>query len=79
MIVKKKETKTKHPEFKSLKILQIYTIMKFSRSSNFACRICFSIHKACFISERDKVPFISFANNGSQYKEKIDKIRQVVE
>jgi predicted O-methyltransferase YrrM len=32
------------------------------------------IHKACFISERDKVPFISFANNGSQYKEKIDDL-----
>lgn len=32
------------------------------------------VHKACFISERDKVPFLSFANNGSQYKEVIDDL-----
>lgn len=31
-----------------------------------------AIHKACFISERDNVPFISFADNPSRSKEKID-------
>jgi len=32
------------------------------------------VHKACFISERDGVPFISFANNPSREKEKIDEL-----
>ena len=32
------------------------------------------VHKACFISERDNVPFISFSNNGSQYKEFVDDL-----
>jgi len=32
------------------------------------------VHKACFISERDGVPFISFANNPSKEKEKIDEL-----
>jgi len=32
------------------------------------------IHKACFISERDKVPYISFADNPSRSKEKIDEL-----
>ena len=32
------------------------------------------IHKACFISERDNVPFISFADNPSNSKEKIDEL-----
>ena len=30
------------------------------------------VHKACFISERDNVPFISFANNYSSEMEKLD-------
>lgn len=32
------------------------------------------VHKACFISERDNVPFISFADNPSRSKEKIDDL-----
>ena len=32
------------------------------------------IHKACFISERDDVPFISFADNPSSSKQKIDEL-----
>jgi len=32
------------------------------------------IHKACFISERDNVPFISFADNPSRSKERIDEL-----
>jgi predicted O-methyltransferase YrrM len=32
------------------------------------------IHKACFISERDNVPFISFANNPSRSREKVDEL-----
>jgi predicted O-methyltransferase YrrM/GR25 family glycosyltransferase involved in LPS biosynthesis len=32
------------------------------------------VHKACFISERDNVPFISFADNPSRGKEKIDEL-----
>ena len=32
------------------------------------------VHKACFLSERDNVPFISFANNPSREKEKIDEL-----
>ena len=32
------------------------------------------VHKACFISERDGVPFISFADNPSKEKEKIDEL-----
>ena len=32
------------------------------------------VHKACFISERDKVPFLSFANNGSQYREVVNDL-----
>lgn len=32
------------------------------------------IHKACFISERDDVPFISFADNPSRSKQKIDEL-----
>ena len=32
------------------------------------------VHKACFISERDDVPYISFADNPSRSKEKIDEL-----
>jgi hypothetical protein len=32
------------------------------------------VHKACFLSERDNVPFISFADNPSRNKEKIDEL-----
>jgi hypothetical protein len=32
------------------------------------------VHKACFISERDNVPFIGLANNPSRSKEKIDEL-----
>jgi hypothetical protein len=32
------------------------------------------VHKACFLSERDNVPFISFADNPSREKEKIDEL-----
>jgi hypothetical protein len=32
------------------------------------------VHKACFLSDRDDVPFISFANNPSREKEKIDEL-----
>jgi hypothetical protein len=32
------------------------------------------IHRACFLSERDNVPFISFADNPSRSKEKIDEL-----
>ena len=32
------------------------------------------VHRACFLSERDNVPFISFANNPSINKEKIDEL-----
>jgi len=32
------------------------------------------IHKACFISERDNVPFISFADNPSHSKERVDEL-----
>jgi predicted O-methyltransferase YrrM len=32
------------------------------------------VHRACFLSERDNVPFISFANNPSRSKEKIDEL-----
>jgi len=32
------------------------------------------IHRACFISERDNVPFISFADNPSREKTKIDEL-----
>jgi hypothetical protein len=32
------------------------------------------VHRACFISERDNVPFISFADNPSREKEKIDEL-----
>ncbi len=32
------------------------------------------IHKACFLSERDDVYFISFANNPSKGKEKVDDL-----
>jgi hypothetical protein len=32
------------------------------------------VHRACFLSERDSVPFISFANNPSKSKEKIDDL-----
>ena len=32
------------------------------------------VHRACFLSERDAVPFISFANNPSREKEKIDEL-----
>jgi GR25 family glycosyltransferase involved in LPS biosynthesis len=32
------------------------------------------VHRACFISERDDVPFISFADNPSREKIKIDKL-----
>ena len=32
------------------------------------------VHKACFISERDNVPFIGLANNPSRNKEKIDEL-----
>jgi hypothetical protein len=35
------------------------------------------VHKACFISERDNVPFISFADNPSRSKEKIDDLFSV--
>ena len=32
------------------------------------------VHRACFLSERDNVPFISFADNPSREKEKIDEL-----
>ena len=32
------------------------------------------VHKACFISERDDVPYISFADNPSRSKEKVDEL-----
>lgn len=32
------------------------------------------VHRACFLSERDNVPFISFADNPSRSKEKIDDL-----
>jgi predicted O-methyltransferase YrrM len=32
------------------------------------------VHRACFLSERDDVPFISFADNPSRSKEKIDEL-----
>jgi predicted O-methyltransferase YrrM len=32
------------------------------------------VHRACFLSERDNVPFISFADNPSRSKEKIDEL-----
>ena len=32
------------------------------------------VHRACFISERDDVPFISFADNPSRGKEKLDDL-----
>jgi predicted O-methyltransferase YrrM len=32
------------------------------------------VHKACFISERDDVPYISFADNPSRSKEKINEL-----
>lgn len=32
------------------------------------------VHKACFISERDNVPYIGLANNPSRSKEKIDEL-----
>ena len=32
------------------------------------------VHRACFISERDNVPFISFADNPSREKTKIDEL-----
>ena len=32
------------------------------------------VHKACFISERDNVPYISFADNPSRSKQKIDEL-----
>jgi GR25 family glycosyltransferase involved in LPS biosynthesis len=32
------------------------------------------VHRACFISERDNVPFISFADNPSREKERIDEL-----
>ena len=32
------------------------------------------VHRACFVSERDDVPFISFADNPSRSKEKIDEL-----
>jgi hypothetical protein len=32
------------------------------------------VHRACFLSERDNVPFISLANNPSRNKEKIDEL-----
>ncbi len=32
------------------------------------------VHRACFLSERDNVPFISFADNPSREKEKIDNL-----
>jgi hypothetical protein len=32
------------------------------------------VHKACFLSERDNVPFISFADNPSRSKEKINEL-----
>ena len=35
------------------------------------------VHKACFLSERDNVPFISFADNPSRSKEKIDDLFSV--
>jgi hypothetical protein len=32
------------------------------------------VHKACFISERDNVPYIGLANNPSRSREKIDEL-----
>jgi hypothetical protein len=32
------------------------------------------VHKACFISERDNIPYIGLANNPSRSKEKIDEL-----
>ena len=32
------------------------------------------VHRACFLSERDDAPFISFADNPSRSKEKIDEL-----
>jgi GR25 family glycosyltransferase involved in LPS biosynthesis len=32
------------------------------------------VHRACFLSERDNVPFISFADNPSREKIKIDEL-----